>query len=363
MISDLTIVVPTLNERDNVEPLVARIGQALDGIAWDIIFVDDDSSDGTLDVLHRLARRDERIRYIQRIGRRGLSSACLEGMAASSAPYLAVIDADLQHDETLLPDMYARLRRGDTDLVVASRYLEGGGIGEWSKARWRLSQLSTVLSRLILRTSLTDPLSGFFMLTRKLRDRAMRRVSGRGFKILLDIVGSVKGPVRSIELPYSFGVRHAGESKLDTLVVYEFALVLAHKLLGRTVPVRFVMFVAVGALGAIVHLGLLGYLFLIAAMSFAWAQTIATIAAMILNFSLNNVFTYRDERLAGLSYALGLALFLLICSVGAFANIRIAEYLFSSGIPWWAAGLLGATVGAVWNFAVSSTFVWTRKRG
>ncbi len=362
MIPELTIVVPTLNERDNIEPLVARLRRVLDGVVWDVVFVDDDSRDGTLEALHSLARQDERIRYIQRIGRSGLSSACLEGMAASSAPYLAVIDADLQHDEALLPRMLETLKQGGTDLVVGSRYLEGGGVGGWSKTRRWLSRFSTVLSRLVLRTQLSDPLSGYFMLTRELRDRALRKVSGRGFKILLDLVASVDGPVRAVELPYTFGLRQAGESKLDTLVAYEFALVLAHKLFGRVVPVRFVMFVAVGALGAVVHLGLLGYFFLIVGTPFLLAQTVAAIAAMTLNYSVNNVFTYRDNRLAGRDYVTGLALFFVICSVGAFANIRIAEYLFENGIPWWGAGLLGATLGAVWNYAVSSTFVWSRRR-
>ncbi len=285
---ELTIVVPTLDEHDNVAPLIERLENALRGISWEAIFVDDDSTDGTIELLRRIARRDARIRCLHRIGRRGLSSACLEGMAASTAPYLAVIDADLQHDEALLPRMLVLLKGGEADLVVGSRYMEGGGTGEWSRARKWISRFATRLGQIVLRTHLSDPMSGFFMLSRGLFDRSAHRVSGKGFKILLDLVASARGPVRCRELPYTFRQRHAGVSKLDTLIAYEFVLLLYEKLIGWLVPVGFVMFATVGLVGAFLHLGILGLLLKGLGASFVVGQATATWAAMTLNFTLNN---------------------------------------------------------------------------
>ncbi len=361
MMPELTIVVPTLNERENVPLLVARLDRVLQGIAWEVIFVDDDSDDGTLEVLHDLARRDPRVRYIHRIGRAGLSSACLEGMASSSAPFLAVMDADLQHDERLLPDMLEALRGDEVDLVVGSRYVEGGGMAGWSGPRKMLSRIATLLAKPVLHVRLEDPMSGFFMLTRALYRRSMRRVSGQGFKLLLDILASAAGAVRVKELPFEFRTRASGVSKLDSLVMYEYFLLLADKLVGRYIPIRFVLFCTVGCFGAILHLSVLGSLLHIAGRDFVSAQTIATIVAMTANFTLNNIFTYRAQQLKGWNFLSGIFFFYAVCSVGAFVNIQVAEYLFGLHVPWWGAGLLGAIIGSVWNYGVSSIIVWSKR--
>ena len=358
---ELTVVIPTLNERGNIPVLVERLDRVLAGVNWEAVFVDDDSHDGTLGVLHQLARRDPRIRYIHRIGRAGLSSACLEGLASSSAPFLAVMDADLQHDEALLPRMLAALRGNQADLVVGSRYAEGGGVGEWSRLRQKLSRFATGLAKCVLRVRLEDPMSVFFMLTRDLYLKSVRQVSGQGFKLLLDIVASTPGALRVKELPYEFRAREAGDSKLDSLVLYEYALLLADKLFGRFIPIRFLVFCAVGCFGAIMHLGVLGLLLYAAGRDFVFAQAVATIFAMTVNFTLNNIFTYRAQKLKGRRLITGLLFFYAVCAMGAFANIRVAEYLFNLGAPWWGAGLLGAILGAVWNYGVSSILVWSKR--
>lgn len=362
MVPELTVVVPTLNERDNIEPLVERLALALDGVSWEVLFVDDDSQDGTLDVLHALSRRSDQVRFIRRVGRRGLTSACIEGMSATSAPYLAVMDADLQHDETLLGRMLDILRSEGAELVNGSRYVDGGGVGSWSEGRHRLSRLGTRLGQAILKSHLSDPLSGFFMMRRSLFEEAVDRMSGLGFKILLDLVSSLRRPVRVRELPYTFRERHAGESKLDTLVSLEYLLLLLHKTLGRFIPVRFMMFVAVGATGVFVHLAVLGLFLNTFGVPFAWSQAAATGTAMISNYALNNIFTHRDKRLTGMAFARGLLMFMLISAVGAIANVGVATFLFDYGFLWWAAGFLGAVVGAVWNYSVSSVLVWSRVR-
>jgi dolichol-phosphate mannosyltransferase len=359
--AELVVVLPTFNERDNVAEMARRLDQVLAGIRWEAIFVDDDSTDGTREVLARLAAADSRIRFIHRIGRRGLASACIEGMLASAAPLIAVMDADLQHDEALLPRMVEALRVGDTDIVVGSRYVDGGGLGDWDAKRVAISKFATVLGRTVLRAEVTDPMSGFFMLTRDLLERSVRGLSGKGFKILVDILASAKGSVRVRELPFVFRTRVAGDSKLDAMIAYEFALLLYEKLFGHVIPSRFLMFVSVGFVGALLHLAVLGGALKLLGLGFGSGQTLATLAAMALNFILNNVFTHRDRRLKGGRLVRGLLSFMVVCSVGAVASVGIGESLFEHGVPWWAAGLLGGTVGAVWNYSVSSIFVWGRR--
>lgn len=362
MTLELCVVIPTLNERPNIEPMIKRLHEVLDGVEWEAIFVDDDSKDGTPELVRSISETDNRIRCLQRIGRRGLSSACLEGMGATSAKVFAVIDADMQHDEAKLKDMLEVIRKGDTDLVVGSRYMEGGSTGEWSKGRVLISKVATVLASLLFKgIRLTDPMSGFFMITRDALMNAVRHMSGKGFKILVDIVASSPGKLRTAEVPYIFRPRVAGETKLDTLVIWEYLLLLYDKMFGRILPARFLIFVTVGAFGALLHLLVLGGLYRGGLTGFDAAQATAAGTAMIANFWLNNVFTYRDKRLRGTRFVQGLISFLAICSVGAFVNVQVAHYLLAEGVPWWVSGLLGASIGAVWNYAVSSTLVWENK--
>lgn len=362
MAIELTVIVPTLNERDNVALVVDKLHRVLDGIEWEVIFVDDDSTDGTLDALKDLARSDSRVRFLHRIDRRGLSSACLEGMAASASPYLAVMDADLQHDESLLPRMLDALRNDEADLVIGSRYIEGGGVGTWNKWRQRISSFAVSLGRFVLWAELTDPMSGFFMVRREVYEDTVRSMSGMGFKILLDMVSAAGQSLRIKEIPFEFGTRQHGESKLDTLVVWEFLLLVIQKMVRDFVPVRFIMFILVGSLGAVIHLVVLAVYLKGLNVPFLWAQAFAAAVAMVSNYFVNNLLTYRDLRLRGARLVMGLIAFVVICSIGAVVNVDIALSIYMRGLPWWLAGLIGAIIGAVWNFAVSSTLVWRRPR-
>jgi dolichol-phosphate mannosyltransferase len=355
---DLAVIVPTLNEKDNIEPLLARLDEALAGIAWEAVFVDDDSQDGTAALLLQLQSTRPGVRVIRRIGRRGLSSACIEGMLATGAPFLAVIDADLQHDESILPRMLDTLREGDLDVVVGSRFSDGGSVGAFAGKRLLLSRLGRLLSRVVSHADLSDPMSGYFVLRRSFFEETMRRLSGQGFKILLDLFASAPRPVRFAEIPFTFRPRHSGESKLDTLVMLEYVTLLSDKLLGPYFPTRFVMFVLVGLFGVIVHLAVLGLAHKIMLITFYSSQVIATFAAMTVNFNLNNFLTYRDRRLTGVQLIYGHLTFYLICSIGAIANFQIAEMLFELRVPWIIAGFVGAMISSVWNYGVSSTITW-----
>jgi len=360
-VAELAIVIPTLNEYGNVAPLIERLERVLEGIAWEAIFVDDDSTDRTRDAIHTIARRDWRIRSLHRIGRRGLASACIEGALASSAPYIAVIDADMQHDESLLPEMLRTLKSEPLDIVIGSRYAEGGGMGELSAGRVRISGLATRLGRRILRAEIADPMSGFFMVRRDAFDQAVRKLSGIGFKILMDLFASSPRPLRFKELAYEFRSRSYGSSKLDSLVVWEYVMLVGDKLVGHIIPVRFLSFALVGGIGLIVHLTVLGASLRLLDFSFEISQAAATLIAMVCNFSLNNVLTYRDLRLRGWAFLRGLISFFLVCAAGAVANVGVATVLFDKlAPPWWAAGAAGAVVGAVWNYAVSGVFTWRR---
>ena len=360
----LCVVVPVLNERDNVAPMIARLRTALDGIAWEAVFVDDDSTDGTRDAVAAIGRDDSRIRLLHRVGRRGLASAFVEGVGCSIAPFVAAIDGDGQHDESLLPRMLAVLQAEPVDVVVASRYVPGGDLGDWSRRRASLSGLATRVGRLVLRTEVADPLSGCFMLPRPVFDRAARRLSAIGFKVLLDLLASMPEPPRVRELPYRFRTRMAGASKLDAGVLLDFLLLLGDKLGGGLVPVRFVLFAAIGLLGLGAHLLVLRLGLVLGGLSFGAAQAVATACAIAGNFTLNNRFTFRDRRLRGPALARGLLVFGLVCSVGAWANLGVSALLLQAGHQnWWHAGLAGAAMSLVWNYAVGSTLTWRARPG
>jgi dolichol-phosphate mannosyltransferase len=357
MTATLTVVVPCYKERDNVAPMVAALDAALTGIVWEVVFVDDDSPDGTAAAARVLAQNDARVRCIKRVGRRGLSSAVIEGALSSSADYVAVIDGDLQHDETRLPLMLTAVRDG-ADMAVGSRHVAGGDAsGLSSPMRVKLSETGIRVAQMMTRTSISDPMSGFFLLRREMFEALAGRLTGQGFKILLDLILASPRRLNITEIAYKFRPRTAGESKLDVLVLAQFAGLLLDKLLGRSVPLRFISFALVGGFGVLVNLVVL-QLARGAGVDFTTAQAIGTVVAMVANFQLNNQLTYRAQRLKGAKAWRGLVLFLLVCSLGAYANIGIARALYVENGHSLLAGAAGAAVGVVWNYAVSATLVW-----
>ena len=359
-IPELCIVVPVLNERDNVAPLVAAVRQTMGDIAWEIVFVDDNSRDGTREAIRAVAADEPRVKMIHRVGRRGLASAFIEGALASFAPNIAAMDGDMQHDESRLPVMLQALRDG-ADLVVGSRYVPGGGVGDWDKTRAGMSDLATKLGQKVLKTHVADPMSGFFMLKREVFERAMPNLSAIGFKILLDIIASLPTPPKIVEVPFQFRTRVAGESKLDMGVMRDYALLLVDKLVGHIVPVRFVLFAGVGSVGIVLHMLALLIALKTVGWEFGMSQAVATGVAILGNFVLNNLITFGDKRLKGLRMWRGLALFAVISAVGAIGNLSVAAFMFGPQMShWYVAGLVGAAMSLVWNYAVSSAFVWRR---
>jgi dolichol-phosphate mannosyltransferase len=353
----LSLVVPTFNERGNVAELIRRLDVTLAGIRWEAIFVDDNSPDGTADAVKAIARADARIRCLRRVGRRGLAGACIEGILSSSAPFVAVMDADLQHDESALPAMLAKLQSGECDLVAATRYVEGGSAQSFSESRSKISRLATKITQRVLGTALSDPMSGFFMMRRESFDAIAPLLSPVGFKILLDIA-TAGGGMRIVEQPFTFGSRQEGESKFSMQIGLEFLGLLLSKLSRGMVDPRFIFFAIIGATGIAVNLAVLNVALIAWPASFALAKTVATGFAMTSNFVLNNSLTYRDRRLKGWGLLRGFVGFCIFGAIGAVTDIGLASQLYLDHEVWWVAGLAGSVVGVLWNYAMSSMFIW-----
>lgn len=359
---ELAVIVPTFNEVENIEELHQRLCTTLEDVRWEMIVVDDDSTDGTADRAMSIAEQGFDVRVIRRIGRRGLSTAVIEGMMATPARFLAVIDADLQHDEAVLKPMLDKLREGEVDLAVGSRYVPGGGVGEWNERRAWMSSFATRVAQVVVRANLKDPMSGFFMITRSALDRTVRSLSGEGYKILLDLFASADPPLRYAEFPYTFRPRLHGESKLDAAVLWEYLVLILDKSVGRYIPPRLLLFILVGGVGLVIHYATLTTIFFLGIAGFAGAQLIATMVAMTSNYVFNNVLTYRDARRRGWRFLAGLLGFYAVCSVGLIGNVGIAAYAFHEHYQWWLAAFAGIVVGTMWNYAASSMVVWNRKK-
>ena len=358
--AELSIIVPTFNERDNVTSVIVAVSEALPDISWEIIFVDDSSPDGTASFVREIARSDPRVRCLHRFGRRGLASACVEGIMSTASPIVAVMDADRQHDERALRRMFQLLATADADVVVGSRYVEGGGVSDWDRSRLAMSRFATHITNWITGTTLSDPMSGFFMMRRDAFLASLPKLSSVGFKILLDIAASSDRVLKIVEVPYQFRSRQYGESKLDSMVLWEFFLLLLDKSIGRYIPVRFISFALIGGSGVLVHMSILTALFKLFNTSFVTAQAAATLTAITTNFLLNNTLTYRDQRLTGVKLLFGWISFNLVCAIGAAANVGIANWMFANNSMWLVDGLAGITVGVVWNYAMSSIFTWNK---
>jgi dolichol-phosphate mannosyltransferase len=354
---EVTIVVPSYNERDNVARAIERLDRALKGIAWEVIYVDDNSPDGTADTVRAIGRTDPRVRCIRRFHRRSRAGACLEGMLAAQGEFVVEFDGDLQHDEKIIPRMIDHLRRNEADLVIGSRYIGGGELTGMGESRLKVSRTAGHVARAVLGITVSDPTTGFSATRRTLIEEIMPELPVDGFHLVIDILALRTRKLRVAEVPYRLGERERGESKLEPRIFLDFIATFVARLTHNLVPRRFFLFGLVGLSGLLVHVAAL-WLLNSVGVPFLAAQFAAALLSIANNFWFNNVLTYRDRALHGLAAVRGFFVFMLICSFGLLSNISVAEWMFTLDQTWWLAGLTGALVSMVWNYAVSGALVW-----
>ncbi len=356
----LTIVIPTFNEKENIYLIISKLEETLVGINFKILFVDDNSTDGTIEEIRQIALVKPYVSLLLRIGRRGLAGACIEGLLTAKSDFVAVMDCDLQHEETKLVEMLQKFNNDkELDLVVGTRHLNDGSSEEgFNKARQLGSTIATRITNYILKLNTSDPMSGFFMVRQSSVIPIATKLQPEGFKILADMIASSQGKWKIDEVAYNFKKRLKGESKMEPAVAFELLGLLISHLTFGFLSLRFVLFLMVGFSGIFIQLFFTWIAFSLFEFSFLTAQSAGVIFAMTTNFYLNNLLTYKDRSLSGFKFLKGLVSFYLVCSVGAVCNVAIAKMTFEILAIWQIASLVGATVGAVWNFFFSSIFTW-----
>jgi dolichol-phosphate mannosyltransferase len=355
----LAVVIPTFNERENVPILVERLTELLGSINYELIIVDDNSADGTWKIAEELAAGMREVRCLRRIGRNGLSSAVIEGVLSTTAEFVCVIDADLQHDEKMIPVMFEKASN-EADLVIGTRYVDGGSVSNWSKKRLRISQIATKFTQTLFKHNLSDPMSGFFLIKREYFNKVIENLDGKGFKILLDIISNYSPEdLKIAEVPYIFGVRKHGESKLNMGIVMSFLEFLYIKKIGNLVPLRFVKFSMVGSMGAVIHFSVLYFLFKVNQMSYGVSILFAIESAVIFSFALNNRWTFKDNILTGIQKIIfGFVKYNMACFVGGVLSYFISMNLMQNNYHWVGASIIGAITAVLWNYNLNRIFTW-----
>ncbi len=364
---DVSIVTPTFNEHQNVPRLYELLAETLVDYRWELIVVDDNSPDRTWEAARALREQHNNLQVMRRVRSRGLSSACIEGVQMASGKYTVVMDADLQHDETKIPEMLERLKQG-ADLVIGSRFADNASAeGLSSKRREMMSRFGNLLSRIFIRQQLTDPLTGFFALRTEDFLHLTPRLSDSGFKILVDLLIEGHFP-RVEEVGFQFRKREAGYSKLDRVILWQFGTFLIEKMTRGLLPARFVSFAIVGGSGVFVHFATL-FMMISITSTFWIGQLVATLVAMTSNFFFNNWLTFRDKRLHGVDQLRGLVLFALFASVGIIGNVGVSTYIVSEYTDGFslnnslivAAASAGIIIDTLWKFVMSERFVWKKQ--
>lgn len=355
---NVSVILPTYNERENLPTAVARLHQALAACGpYEIVVVDDDSPDRTWELAQALGETDPRIRCYRRTDRRGLSSAIVDGLNLATGRLLVVMDADLQHDTAVVPQLLQAL--DDAPVAVATRYAPGGGTGRWSKRRRLASTLATAACNLVLGVRTTDPMSGFFALRRPDFLAIVPRLNPRGYKILMELLHVLR-PARIGEVPYHFAPRSAGESKLSGQVVWDFALSLAELATRRLVSARFLKYGLVGGSGVVVQFG--SFFLLWGRLASEHAATACAIAtAAVSNYVINNLWTFRDRAHSGVGNVMrGLGMFLLVSGTGAMINHALTFYYHEQfAAPLWLAMAGGIAISTAWNYFLNRDLSWS----
>ncbi|MCP9841188.1 glycosyltransferase family 2 protein [Synechococcus sp. J7-Johnson] len=357
----LSIVLPTYNERQNVARILEELLPLKQRFDLEVLFVDDDSADGTADLVKQLAHGQAGVRLIRRVGRAGLASAIKEGILDATGDVIVVMDCDGQHEPAAVEAAVEALLSSGSDLVVGSRFHAEAAIHGLSEKRTRNSTWANTIARFSLPgyRRLTDYMSGFFALRPEAALRYVRRVDVNGFKFLYELLSISRGSLRVSEIPLHFQARVAGDSKLDLAIVWDLGVSILHTLLLRSIPRRAISFALVGLSGVAVQMLVVQALMGTAGLVFKQALPIAVVVAASSNYLINNALTFRFQRQQGTALLKGLLKFLLVASLPVLANVGVASTFYNlvSRNTFWAQ-LAGILVVFVWNYAASSRFVW-----
>jgi dolichol-phosphate mannosyltransferase len=366
---DLTVIIPTFNEEANVRNIVMAVDAVYHehSLHGQILVVDDNSSDATISIVHELMRTHENVEILIREEDHGLSQSVAAGFSKAASDVFIVIDADFSHPPVLIPRMYEEIRKG-YDIVIGSRYMEGGGIRKWPLKRRVISIGATFLGRLLF-PDITDPVSGFFAVRKEVVDAAL--LKPRGYKILLEVLG--KGTwEKDKEIPFEFVDRETGSSKLKIHTMIEYAQQVIDITLYSFVNhgsaawrewKRVFKFGIVGLLGIVVNLGILYFLVEFFGLNKDLASPVAIEISVLNNFILNDRWTFGssiDQKVSSRWHRL--AAFNLVSVGGAVINYGIFLVLTTwFSVYYIAAQLIGILIAFVWNFLLNRRLTWTRK--
>jgi len=368
----LSVITPTYNEAKNIDRFLEEVSRSLQGLDYEVIVADDDSPDLTWQRVQEIGAQDPRVKVLRRTSNRGLSAAVMDGFSSATGDVVVCMDADLQHDPAALPKMFAKIQQG-ADMVIGSRYVAGGSVGEWGPLRRFTSWAATKMAQILLSAKLTDPMSGFFMMGRQDFLRVRENLNVAGFKILLEIVAKLK-PKALAEVPIVFRTRVAGESKLSGRVIFQYLQQLWRlSFLGRWMPERFIKFAIVGSIGIVVNL--LSLILIIRILGFRdWrASSLATGIAIINNYALNNIWTYRDRIRRGHRFVQGFFHYLGYSLIGFVLTTAVFSGLAKAWLAWFQAAksaqqiptpvvlvcqLLAIVSGTYVNFSLNNAFTW-----
>lgn len=353
----ISVIIPTYNEKDNIVPLIERLSKTFDGLNFEILLIDDNSKDGTIDVAAGLASKYP-VKVLVRTHERGLATAVLHGFQYAQGSIIGVMDADLQHPPEINADLLKAVEHG-ADMAIASRYVKGGGCPNWGLVRRIISKGALTLAHIFLPTtrSVKDPMSGFFMFKREsMGENKLRPI---GYKILLEML--VMGKFQNIvEVPFIFEDRSSGRSKMKARQQIDYLRHIFSLMRREGELLRILKFVGVGLCGTIINEGLLWLLTQFGGLAFYYSALIAIEASIITNFTLNDYFTFADRRTGKTkSFLSRLLKFNITCAAGAAIQWGLL-LLFTEvfGLYYLLSNLIGIVVAFIWNYVLNIAWTW-----
>lgn len=356
----LSLIIPTYNESKNIPILLERINNVLSNINKEVIIVDDNSPDKTWEIARSLSIQYPWLRVIRRVSERGLSSAVLAGFKIAEGEILAVMDSDLQHDETALLAFLNSFQNG-ADIVIGSRKVQGGGTENWSIIRKFISWVATVLAKIALPQPVSDPMSGFFAIKRNIYENYIEQINPRGFKILLEFLARAKY-YKIEEVGYTFKGRIHGESKLSSKVIFDYIFALYELSIGQYLPTQFIKYGIIGFSGLFISSMVIFLCKLFTSIPTEIIINISIEISILTNFFLNNYWTFKEIQLKGFKNIMrGLITFHAICLGGAIINQAIALKILSFNIDVYIANALGYFIAAIWNYIINVNITWKGK--